>query len=118
MPLLDQRDGQSYVCSSFKNGLKLQPTTVTGQPKTNLGLFTDRPFLNGEIISEYVGTILTRDEATELRNQHEDLVSHVISLDSRTCINGKNTTLAAGVNLAQYINDGNGHICWFFFFLW
>lgn len=66
-----------------------------GKTKTGLGLFAARPFKRGERVIEYVGEIISTDEANVRGGKY------LFEINSKITIDGK-----ARSNIARYINHG------------
>jgi hypothetical protein len=75
---------------------------MAGASIKNKGLFTCRVFEENELITEYTGPRITREQALELRK--EGRASHVKGINYDFCIDGDQQP-TAGQGIAQFAND-------------
>jgi hypothetical protein len=99
----DGRQMYTFATLGKKNGLDLRPTSLMTIPDPkNRGLFATRPFLKNELVTEYTGEYITREQAVERRKNGK--ASHIKSLTHHQLIDG-NRSPKEGQGVAQFTND-------------
>lgn len=86
--------------STIGDGVEVKASTIHGAGR---GLFATKRFKKGNIITEFDGEIISRDEALRRRLARED--SHIAGLDFDTQIDGINVQAVDGKGGASFAND-------------
>lgn len=82
-------------------GVSVKTSTI---PNAGLGLFADRDFAKNEIITEYCGERIDRQEAERRRELKQQ--SHIISVIAmHEYIDGKHVRLTEKIGVASFVND-------------
>ena len=98
------RPGDLAGLATVGDGVEIRKSTI---PHGGNGLFATRSFRSKQIITEYCGTIITRDEAVHIRQQKPSAISHFRSLGYHQVIAGhRRKEDAPGEGGASFANDG------------
>jgi SET domain-containing protein len=96
----------SFDFATFRDGVTVRKTSLPDMRRDNLGLFTTRSFKKNDIITEYTGERISREEALDRRRLKR--ASHIRKVDFHQCIDGdKKPKSFQGI--AQFTNDGTNH---------
>ena len=95
---------ERFTYATLGDGVDIRRSTLIGVTVKNRGLFACRTFYTNELITEYTGPQITRDEALKLKR--EGRASHVRKLNYDSCIDGDKCPIK-GQGVAQFANDAS-----------
>jgi hypothetical protein len=93
----------SFPFATLGNGLDIRRTSLPNTGPENRGLFATRVFHIHELVTEYTGELISRNEAFERRRTNR--ASHIRSIDRYQLIDGDQDPVP-GQGIAQFTNDG------------
>jgi hypothetical protein len=97
-----RKPNDRFKHATLGDGVNLRQSTMAGATAKNKGLFACRAFSENELITEYTGPRITREQALELRKQGR--ASHVKGINYDVSIDGDQQPIA-GQGIAQFAND-------------
>lgn len=105
-PKTSCKDEKPNTIAVIGNGVVVKPSTLPG---AGLGLFASRPFKKNEIITEYVGRIISKTEAVHITHADPARATHFCALSlNHSVIDGLRTPVV-GMGGASFANDSNKH---------
>jgi SET domain-containing protein len=98
------RPGDLAGLATVGDGVEIRKSTI---PQGGNGLYATRSFQAKQIITEYCGTVITRDVAVQIRQKDPSAISHFRSLGYHQVIAGlRRKEDADGEGGASFANDG------------
>jgi hypothetical protein len=95
-----------YAFATLDDGLEIRRTSLPNTVPDNQGLFTTRSFRKRELVSEYTGDRISREQAIERRLRNDS--SYIKGIDYYQCIDGDRDP-DSYQGIAQFTNDGSEH---------
>jgi hypothetical protein len=89
--------------ATLDHGLEIRRTSLPDTTSDNRGLFATRSFQNNEVVTEYTGARISREEA--MKRRQRNMSSHIKTVSYHELIDG-DTNPVPGQGIAQFTNDG------------
>jgi hypothetical protein len=84
-------------------GVEFRRTSLPNTEEDNMGVFTTRTFRTNELVTEYTGDRISREQALDRRSRN--VSSYIKGISYHELIDGNRTPLV-GQGIAQFTNDG------------